>query len=344
MFRLLSISATLSLSLALGGFALAAPKTVNYRGGKALGYALRVPLRHVKRGRVSARGLPAVVLNGRLALDRIFGGKKVDTFGQRVRAAADQPVGSIMRRLDAPTVPAMKKVVATRYTTRPSKEAKVSDQVTALVSQLQRAQGSGERRQLLASQTKPSFDRNALGRLLRVHRGGKGDQIVFATDAFKSQLRSGGGMLVASGGSDVYLAMQQPKKLVKTGRLAFVILGGQPRTANMGPTAGSKIYFELDRRGRVVDVEVHGRGDLLVKHLSSQLAADIKGNTRKGSKVDPRDLMALINYVSPKLLSTMIDQPKPAQLLGSPQPGAVPFATAASIEAAHQRARQGRRR
>ncbi len=50
--------------------------------------------------------------------------------------------------------------------------------------------------------------------------------------------------------------MQKPKHLITKGHLAFVLRGGQPGTQNMSPTAGTQLYFELDRRGRLVDVNV----------------------------------------------------------------------------------------
>ncbi len=86
-----------ALILSLAGLAHSAPKAETYRGVAALGYSRRVPMKHLKhqlrRERLSARGLPAAVLQARLALHRLVYGAR-DHFEARVQAALNQPMST----------------------------------------------------------------------------------------------------------------------------------------------------------------------------------------------------------------------------------------------------------
>jgi hypothetical protein len=288
--------------------------------------AVRMPMRtlerHLGQGTIEARGLPAVILKTRLAFHRAMG-RGQDPAVLALQRALNAPVTTTMTRTESPVVPVYARQAAARQ--RPGSEAAVVDLTTSLVTRLRQAPSSQVRLAQLKGAT-AAFDRRAFGRLLWAHRksSGKGDPIVFATDAFKPQPRNGGGVAVASGGPDVYLVMQRPQQLLKQGKVGFAVRGGQPGTLNMGPTAGSQIYFEVDRKGKVVKTDVVGRGDLLLMSLSSQLATDIAAVRRTGSKADPQDLLALVNHVAPTLLRQMVQRPKPAVLF-KPMPEWVPF-------------------
>jgi hypothetical protein len=296
-----------------------------YRGLSATTAACRMPMKAVKRhlrdGTLEARGLPAVILRTRLFFS---GGAPESRAVRAFKAAANAPVASMMQVSRSPDRPVYDRGATARQ--RPAAEAVVTDLTTTLVQSLRGAKGSAARAAILGQHAASGFDRNALGRLLRAHRPTrKGSApIVFATDAFKAQPRSGGNMVVASGGQDVHVVMDHPKQLLTKGRVGFTLVGGQPRTANMGPTAGSSVAFQVDRQGRISNVDVVGRGDLLLLSLSSQLGRDIRAKARTGSRADPQDLMAIVNHAAPALLQRMVTAPKPARLFG-PMPEWVPF-------------------
>jgi hypothetical protein len=308
----------------------AAPASAEtYRGVDASVRACLIPMKTLKgqlrAGQLEAGGLPAAILRTRLYFNRMRHGPDQPGFGARLKAALNKPVGSVMTSLASPNQPVYVSKPAAYL--RPSSALAVKDATTPLVTSLRAATDSKARRALLSGVKTGTFDRGALGRLLRAHRGAKrsGSPIVFSTDAYKPQARNGSGVLVASGGQDVYVFIDHPKELLKKGTISFTLAGGQPRTANMGITAGSSVTFSLDRRGKLKGVDVVGRGDLLLKSLSGQLQRDIAAGTRTGSKADPRDLLALVNHAAPTLLKRMIDRPKEAVLF-SPMKGWVPFA------------------
>jgi hypothetical protein len=295
-----------------------------YRGLDATVRACLIPMKTLKRSNIEASGLPAAILRTRLYFNRMRNGEGP---GERLRRAVNQPVGSTMKVISSPSVPVYAGGGA-GVRQRPASAPPVQDTTTPLVTSLRQAPDGAARLELLAAAGKPAaFDRGAMGRLLRAHRAGARTRcpIVFSTDAYKPQARNGQGTLVASGGQDVYMFIDHPRQLLKQGAIGFTLVGGQPRTANMGITAGSAVSFKLDRHGRVKGVDVVGRGDLLLMSLSSQLQRDIAAGTRTGSKADPRDLLALVNRAAPALLKRMVNKPKPAQLFG-PMPDQVPFA------------------
>jgi hypothetical protein len=301
-----------------------------YRGMDATVRACLIPMKTLKgqlrAGQLEAGGLPATILRTRLYFNRMRHGPDKPGLGAKLQAALNRPVGSVMTSMASPTQPVYVSKPS-RYG-RPSTASAVKDLTTSLVTSLRAAPNTKVRRALLAgAKLGGGFDRGALGRLLRAHRGAKpgGSPIVFSTDAYKPQARNGDGVLVASGGQDVYMFIDHPKALLKKGAISFTLAGGQPRTANMGITAGSAVSFTLDRRGTLKGVDVVGRGDLLLKSLSGQLLRDIVAGARTGSKADPRDLLALVNHAAPTLLKRMIDRPKEAVLF-SPMKGWVPFA------------------
>jgi hypothetical protein len=205
--------------------------------------------------------------------------------------------------------------------------AEVQD-LSPLMEKLRNASTVDERLSLIKELKPIALEPQVLSRIILSARQTKskseGHPVVYSPIAVEPNGAEASAPSILGKDPEVYITLEPSASAAKEATMSFIIRGGRPNVVDLSATAGSQILFKLNKKGELLEAEIFGRADLLLKNLSSQLVRDIDQDFIIEGQSDPEDVLMLVESVTASLLEKMIKDPKPAVLF-SPIPRWVPF-------------------